>query len=137
MQDEQDKKTNEELRAIREEMRTASEAEQRKLFEAYVNAAHDGMQADIYEMPTLIEAYLKQSEDRYPALMDVADGVHRRAAGLVMGLMLVQHHDYQRGEWDHAWTIGEAADHAEEVCAIQVCDLQDSAQVNRGGIFRL
>jgi hypothetical protein len=137
MQDEQDRKTNEELRQIRAEMRTAGEAQRQRLFEAYVSAAHDGMQADVHDMPALIVEYLRQSEGRYPALMDVADGVHGRAAGLVMGLMLAQHHDYQRGEWPHAWSIGEAADHAEEVCAIQVCDLQGTEHANRGGIFRL
>lgn len=140
IQDDQDKKTNEELRAIREEMRTANEAERKQLFEAYVEAAHDGMQVtDPYQMGLLIIEFLKNSEERYPAVMDVHDGHHEKAAGPILGLMLVNAHDYEKGEpWaPHVMTIAEACDAFEEVCAIQVCDLQDTAQVNRGGIFRL
>lgn len=113
-----DQKTNEELFQLKREIESATGAAKEKLFETYINVASDGMQASVEQLPELVIEYLRQTaETRYPALTDVCDGVIERAAGQVVGLILVHARDGVQ------ISISQSCEYCEEVAAMMVCDL--------------
>lgn len=116
---EDSKETERAVLQIREEMRTATTPERvRELEEEYARLVHRWMQVDSpAEMADRVKDYLRRSEDRYPALMDAADGSHEVAAGPVLGLMMLYAADGRE------IGIGEAADIVEHVSAEVVTGL--------------
>jgi hypothetical protein len=113
----EDQKTNAELIQIRDELAEAEGERRQRLMRAYVETAHNGNQAGINEIGPLAVEYVRQMQGRYPSMMDVCDGIVEKAAGMVVGLMLMHATD------GLAISIGEACDVCEEIAANMVNDL--------------